>query len=331
MKPKALIAAPAFPEVENYIAQHCDYYKWEGEHPISREKLLQIADENRDAEGLMVKYTPVDAEIFDLLPDLKIVSNVTVGYDNLDVQEMKKRGIIGTNTPGVLDETVVDTAFALVLAAARRIVELDKYVKSGQWVEGPDSRFYGFDVHHAKLGIIGMGRIGEVAARRGKLGFNMEVSYFNRKRKPEIEEELGVKFKPMDDLLASSDFVILLTPLNSETKHLIGEREFSLMKETSVFINVSRGQTVDEKSLIKALEEGKIYAAGLDVFEKEPVDSDNPLLNMDNVVAVPHIGSATAKTYKNMAMLAAKNLTSVCLGKNPLTVLPELDFSNSSK
>lgn len=324
MKPKVLIAAPIFPEVENYIAKYCDYYKWEGEHPISRERLLQIAEKNRDAEGLMVKYTPVDSEVFDLLPNLKVVSNVTVGYDNLDVQEMKRRGIIGTNTPGVLEETVADTAFALMLAAARRIVELDKYVKNGEWVEGPESRFYGVDVHHAKLGIIGMGRIGEVAARRASLGFNMDVSYCNRNRKPEIEEKIGVKYKSLGDLLTSSDFVLLLTPLTSETKFLMGEREFSLMKKTAVFINVSRGQTVDEKALIKALQEGEIYAAGLDVFEKEPVDSDNPLLQMENVITVPHIGSATAKTYKNMLMLASENLTAACLEKDPLTVLPGL-------
>ena len=323
MKPKVLLTAPISPKVEEYVSRYCEYYKWEGEHPIPREEKLRIAEENSDAVGMMVKVTNVDAEILDLLPNLKVISNVTVGYDNLDITEMKKRNIIGTNTPGSLDETMADTTFALMLAAGRRIAELDRYVKEGKWVDGPESRFYGLDIHHTNLGIIGMGRIGEVVAKRGKLGFGMNVSYHNRSRKPELERELGVEYKTLNNLLETSDFIVLLTPLTPETKHLIGEREFALMKKTAVFVNVSRGQTVDEIALIKALQNGEIYAAGLDVFEKEPVDPDNPLLRMDNLVAVPHIGSATARTYDNMAMRSAVNLVSACTGDIPPNVIPE--------
>ncbi|WP_028307916.1 2-hydroxyacid dehydrogenase [Desulfitibacter alkalitolerans] len=323
MKPKVFIATPIPIEVERYIGEHCQYFKWEGKHPISREDLLKALAENSDIEGLMLKYHKIDRELLDLVPNLKVISNDAVGYDNFDIELMKEKGIIGTNTPSVLDETVADTTFALMLAASRRIVELDRYVKDGHWVKGPEERFYGYDVHGAVLGIIGMGRIGEAVARRGKLGFNMSVVYNNRSQKPDVEARLGVEYRPLDQLLKESDFVVLLTPLTPETKYLMGEREFSLMKETAVFVNVSRGKTVNEKALIKALQEGKIYAAGLDVFEQEPVDPNNPLLKMKNVVTVPHIGSATAKTHHAMAALAAKNLVIACTGGEPPNLVKE--------
>lgn len=323
MKPKVFIATPIPMEVERYIGEHCRYVKWEGEHPISREDLLKVLAENSDIEGLMLKYHKIDRELLDLVPNLKVVSNDAVGYDNFDIELMKEKGIIGTNTPSVLDETVADTAFALMLAASRRIVELDRYVKDGHWVEGPEKRFYGYDVHGAVLGIIGMGRIGEAVARRARLGFNMSVLYNNRSPKPHVEVELGVEYRSLEELLKESDFVVLLTPLTPETKYLMGEREFSLLKKTAIFVNVSRGKTVNEKALIKALQEGKIYAAGLDVFEQEPVDPGNPLLKMKNVVTVPHIGSATAKTHHAMAALAAKNLVIACTGGEPPNLVKE--------
>ncbi|KUO50277.1 MAG: D-glycerate dehydrogenase [Desulfitibacter sp. BRH_c19] len=324
MTPKVLIATKIPPEVEKYIGEHCSYYKWEGQNPISREDLLRILAENSDIEGLLLKYHKTDKELLDLVPNLKVISNDAVGYDNFDIALMKERGIIGTNTPSVLDETVADTAFALMLAASRRVTELDKYVKDGLWVDGPEDRFYGYDVHGSTLGIIGMGRIGEAVARRGKLGFNMNVIYHNRSRKPHVEEALGVEYKPLDQLLKDSDFVVVLTPLTPETKYLMDQKEFSLMKNTAVFINISRGKTVNEKALIKALKERRIYAAGLDVFEEEPVDPNNPLLKMKNVVTIPHIGSATAKTHHAMAALAAKNLVIACTGGQPPNLVKEL-------
>ncbi|MFZ7104838.1 MAG: 2-hydroxyacid dehydrogenase [Peptococcaceae bacterium] len=323
MKPKVLIATSIPAEVEKYIGEHCRYFKWEGQNPISREDLLQILAKNSEIQGLLLKYHKINKELLDLVPDLKVISNDSVGYDNFDVPLMKARGIIGTNTPSVLDETTADTAFALMLAAARRIVELDKYVKEGRWVAGPEDRFYGYDVHGATMGIIGMGRIGEAVAKRGKLGFNMNVIYHNRSRKPQIEEVLGVQYTSMEQLLKESDFVVLLTPLTTETKHLMAEREFSLMKKTAVFINISRGGTVKETALIKALQEKKIYAAGLDVFEQEPIDSNNLLLKMKNVITTPHLGSATAKTHHAMAALAARNLVIACTGGEPPNLVKE--------
>lgn len=243
---------------------------------------------------------------------------MSVGYNNFDVEAMRKRNVIGTNTPHVLNETVADLAFALLLASARRIVELDKFVKAGNWKPTTVySDTYGKDVHGATLGIIGMGRIGEAIARRAKFGFEMDVLYHNRTRKPDAEKKYEAAYRDLPTLLAESDYVILMTPLTSETFQLIGEEEFKVMKKSAVFINVSRGQTVDEQALIRALKNGEILAAGLDVFEKEPVNADNPLLTLPNVITVPHIGSATAKTEEKMAMRAAENLVAVLTGNQP--------------
>jgi gluconate 2-dehydrogenase len=266
----------------------------------------------------------IDQELLDCAPRLKVVSNVSVGYNNFDIEAMKKRAVLGTNTPSVLDETVADLVMALVLATSRRIVELDRYVKEGTWIKGNDEKLFGADVHHATIGIIGMGRIGEAIAKRAKYGFDMDVLYYNRTRKHQAEEKFGVEYVSMDEVLKRSDFVVLMTPLTPETTHMIGQREFSLMKETAFFINASRGQTVDEQALIEALEMGKICGAGLDVYEKEPVDPNNPLLKMPNVVTLPHIGSATEKTRFEMAMLAAKNLVLGVRGEQPPNLLNEL-------
>ncbi len=189
---------------------------------------------------------------------------------------------------------------------------------------GDDTPFFGVDVHHSTLGIIGMGRIGEVIAKRARSGFDMDVLYYNRKRKTEAEEKLGVKYESIPNLLKNSDFIVLVLPLTQETYHLIDFKEFELMKDTAIFINVSRGQTVNEAALIKALENKKIAGAGLDVFETEPVDPDNPLLRLPNVVSLPHIGSATAGTRLNMSMKAAESLVEALSGRIPATVVPEL-------
>ncbi|CAK4845490.1 unnamed protein product [Aphanomyces euteiches] len=234
---------------------------------------------------------------------------------------MKAHGVMGTNTPEVLDETVADLVFALILGAARRTAELDHYVKQGKWKQGDDESLYGLDVHHATLGIIGLGRIGEAIARRAKLGFLMNVQYYNRNRKLEAEANLGVTYQPMNELLRTSDFILLMTPLTEETTHLIGREQFLLMKPSAIFINASRGKTVDEAALIEALQNKQIYAAGLDVYDREPVEEDNPLLQMSNVLALPHIGSATAQTRLDMAYLAAKNLVSAVLGQTPPNLL----------
>jgi gluconate 2-dehydrogenase len=314
MKPTVLIARPIPAEVEAYIASHCTIIKGITNEPMPRKEMLkQLAT----VEGLLTTGGKIDEELLSHAPHLKVVSNISVGYNNMDFEAMKAHGVIGTNTPEVLDETVADLVFALILGAARRTAELDQYVKQGKWQRGDDESLYGLDVHHATLGIIGLGRIGEAIARRAKLGFLMNVQYYNRNRKTEAEANLGVTYQPMNELLRTSDFILLMTPLTEETTHLIGREQFSIMKPTAIFINASRGKTVDETALIEALQNKQIYAAGLDVFDREPVEVDNPLLQMPNVLALPHIGSATAQTRFDMAYLAAKNLVSALQGQTP--------------
>lgn len=320
-KPKVYIATKVPDKVEKYIAQFCDYEKWEGKKSISKTELLgKIADK----EGLILSGVKVDKEMLDSAPKLKVVSNISVGYNNFDLEAMKSRNIIGTNTPDVLTETVADLIFGLILSSARRIVEMDKYVKEGEWKAGSDSELFGVDVHDATIGIIGMGRIGQAVAKRAKLGFNMDVLYYNRNRKLEVEESLGVKRSDFKSLLQKSDFIVLMTPLTNDTYHLIDYDEFDMMKKSAIFINASRGETVNEQALIESLQNKKILGAGLDVYKKEPIEKDNPLLKMSNVVTLPHLGSATEKTRFDMAMLAAQNLVNGVLGQIPPNVVPEL-------
>lgn len=315
MKPKVYVSQPICQEARDYLGQYCDFKVWEKGEPIKREELLKKIE---DVDGLITSGRRITENLLNHAPKLKVVSNLSVGYNNFDLEVMKKRNVIGTNTPGVLDETVADLAFGLILASARRIAELDQFVKAGKWEQASgDEPFIGMDVHSATLGIIGMGRIGEAIARRGKLGFNMDVLYYNRNRKPEAEEELGVEYRDLESLLKQSDFVLLMTPLTPETEGMIGEKEFKLMKKSAIFINVSRGQTIDEQALIQALENKEIHGAALDVFEQEPVNKDNPLLKMPNVVTTPHIGSATRKTTDAMAMKAAKNMVAALTGEEP--------------
>lgn len=322
MKPKVFISKPIPKEVENYIAKYCDYKIWNKKEPISDEILLK---EIANVEGLMTPKGIITKEFLEKAPNLKIVSNIAVGYDAFDIEAMKEKGVIGTNTPNVLDETVADLAFGLILDAARRITEFDKYVKDGMWNQHLDSdEFFGQDVHHATLGIIGMGRIGEKVARRASMGFEMNVLYYNRNRKQEMEEKYGVVYSELNSLLEKSDFILLLLPLKDSTFNFIAEKQFDLMKRNAIFINCSRGQVVDEKALIKALQSGKIHGAGLDVFEIEPVDKDNPLLKMDNVVTLSHIGSATKKARFDMAMRAAENLVAGVTGQVPPNIVREL-------
>lgn len=320
MKPKVYITLPIEEEVETYIAKYCEICKWQGETPITRQELLK---EISDIEGLYTAGFYINEELLDHAPNLKVVSNMSVGYNNFNLKEMKRRNVIGTHTPYVLNDTVADLTFGLMLATARRISELDSFVKAGSWERTKDDEpFFGLDVHNTTLGIIGMGRIGEVVAKRAKYGFNMDVQYYNRHQKPEVEQELHIKYSDLESLLATSDFVVLLTPLTDETYQLIGEKEFKLMKKTAIFINISRGQTVDEQALIQALQNKEIYGAGLDVFEQEPIEEDNPLLKMSNVVSVPHIGSATKKTWDAMSMRAAGNLVAGLTGNGSISQVP---------
>ncbi|MGO4184091.1 2-hydroxyacid dehydrogenase [Paenibacillus sp. TAF43_2] len=321
MKPTVFIDRQIPAEVEAFIAEHCIIDKWEEKTPMTRQQLLL---KMASANGLLTAGAKIDAEFIDHAPHLKVVSSISVGYNHFDIEAMRTRGIVGTNTPHVLNDTVADLALALILGTARRVAELDRYVKDGKWKTGDGVKLFGKDVHHAKLGIIGMGRIGEAVARRASFGFDMDVVYYNRSRKLEAEEKLGVRYFELNDLLAYSDFVLLLAPLTPETVKLIGATEFKLMKPSAIFINISRGQTVDEQALIEALKQGTISAAGLDVFEKEPIEADHPFLTMANVLTLPHIGSATSDTRFDMAMLAAQNLVNALTGQVPPNVVDEL-------
>lgn len=321
MRPKVVITKKIPGEVEKYIGKFCDYCILDGETLVTDEAFLK---ELSDADGLLTTGIKINGTLLDQAPNLKIVSDISVGYDNFDLAVMEKRKIMGTHTPYVLDETVADLALGLMLSVARRLPELDRFVRDGKWGEVEEEQLFGIDVHHATLGIIGMGRIGESIARRAKCGFNMNVLYYNRNRKIETEQELGVQFTPFNDLLRESDFILLMTPLTKETYHLIGEKEFDLMKKSAIFINTSRGKTVDEQALIHALDNGSIYGAGLDVFHEEPLPGDHPLFERKNAVLAPHIGSATAKVRFDMAMKAAENVVAGVMGERPTDLVKEL-------
>lgn len=304
MKPKVLINRPIPKEVEDYIGTYCEYKL---NTALSRNDLLQ---EVQEIDGLLTAGEVIDRELLEAATNLKVVSNISVGYNNFDIEEMRKYNVVGTHTPYILDDTVADIAFGLMLSTARRIPELDRYVKAGNWKKVDDPFIFGSNVHGSKLGIIGMGRIGRVLAKRAIAGFNMDVIYHNRSRVKEMED-YGVVYGSLEEVLQQSDFVVLLVPLTNETKHYLRYEHFKLMKSSGIFINISRGQTIDESGLIRALEEGEILAAGLDVFYEEPTSPNNPLLKMENVVVLPHIGTATYETREDMALVAAQNLVNV--------------------
>jgi glyoxylate reductase len=259
----------------------------------------------------------IDTEVFEAAPNLRIVAQMAVGFDNIDVTEATKRGIYVTNTPGVLTETTADFAWALLMAAARRVAEADRYVRSGQWKVGwHPMMMQGRDVYGATLGIVGLGRIGCAIAKRAK-GFDMKVLYYDVIRRPDFEKEYDIQFTDVDPLFKQSDFITINVPLMKETYHLVDEKRLKMMKKTAYLINNARGPIVEEKALYKALKEGWIAGAGLDVFEQEPTPKDNPLLKLDNVVVAPHISSASYETRAKMVEIVAENLIAFFEGKTP--------------
>jgi len=259
----------------------------------------------------------IDAEVFDAAPNLKIVAQMAVGFDNIDVNEATKRGIYVTNTPGVLTETTADFAWALLMAVARRVVEADKYVRMGKWnVSWHPMMMQGRDIYGATIGIVGLGRIGYAIAKRAK-GFNMTVLYHDIIRRPDFEKEYNIQFTPLDTLFQKADFVTINAPLTKETYHLVNEKKLRLMKKTAYLINNARGPIVDEKALYKALKEDWIAGAALDVFEQEPTPVQNPLLKLNNVVVAPHISSSSYETRSKMAEMVAENLVAFLEGKIP--------------
>lgn len=314
-KPKVYVTREIPERGLKIIKERFDAEVWPEYAPPPKEVIIEKA---RDVDALASLLSDkIDAEVFDAAPKLKIVAQMAVGFDNIDVKEATKRGIYVTNTPGVLTETTADFAWTLLMAVARRVVEADKYVRTEQWKVGwHPSMLSGRDVYGATIGIVGAGRIGSAVAKRAK-GFNMKILYYDVIPRPELEKKLGAKRVDLDTLLRESDFVSVHVPLLKETYHLINEERLRLMKKTAYLINNSRGPVVDEKALYKALKEGWITGAALDVFEQEPTPVDNPLLTLNNVVVAPHISSASHETRSKMAEMVAENLIAFFEGRTP--------------
>lgn len=288
---------------------------------LDAEGLAKLRQALPRAQGLLGASLKLDAGLLDLAPNLEAIASVSVGVDNYDIDYLTERRILLSNTPDVLTETTADTGFALILATARRVVELANMVRAGQWNRNIGPAHFGSDVHGKTLGIIGMGRIGEALAQRGHFGFGMPVVYHSHSPKPAVEQRFNAQYRSLTELLQQADFICLTLPLTAETEKLIGAREFALMRPQSIFINISRGKVVDEAALIEALQQNRIRAAGLDVFEREPLRHDSPLLQLNNVVATPHIGSATHETREAMATCAVENLLAALAGERPVNLV----------
>ncbi|MDR7520229.1 MAG: D-glycerate dehydrogenase [Armatimonadota bacterium] len=305
------------------LREHVDFTMWEtDEVPPPREVLLREA---APCDGLLSLLTDrIDGALLDAAPRVRVVSNYAVGYDNIDVEAATARGVVVTNTPGVLTETVADFAMALLLASARRLVEADRFTRAGRWKSWEPMLFLGQDVWGATLGLVGLGRIGAAVARRAS-GFGMEILYYDVVRREDLERELGLEFAPFEDVLRRSDFVSIHTPLLPQTRHLIGAAQLKMMKPSAILINTARGPIVDQEALTEALRTGTIAGAGLDVFEVEPIPPDHPLLGLDNVVVAPHIASASVGTRTKMALMAVDNLLDALAGRRPANLVnPEV-------
>jgi lactate dehydrogenase-like 2-hydroxyacid dehydrogenase len=318
MQKKILVTREVFDETLDFLAPHFDI------EANQEDRLLtagELADLLADKDGAIIALTDrVDESLLSHCPRLKAVCNIAVGYNNIDLAACSAHGVMATNTPGVLDDTTADFTWTLILAAARRLTEAERYLRDGKWEKWKLKQLLGFDVHGATLGIIGMGRIGQAVARRA-LGFDMEVLYHNQKRlPPELETSCRARYVSKEELLSSADIVTLHVPYNQQTHHLIGAPELSVMKKTALLVNAARGGVVDDGALIEALRSGAIAGAGLDVFEGEP--AYNPgFLELANVVLAPHIASSSEKTRRRMAMKAAENLVAALTTGNPPNLL----------
>ncbi len=315
-KPKVYVTRRIAQEALDMITQDTEMEVWPEELPPPYEVLLEKV---KNIDGLLSLLTDkIDANLMNAAPKLKVISNMAVGYDNINVPEATSRGIVVGYTPGVLTETTADFAFALIMAAARRVVEADAYTRKGRWKTWGPMVMLGQDIHHATLGLVGLGRIGMEVAKRAR-GFNMKVIYFDAQRRSTQEEkELGVEYIPeLSTLLSRSDFVSLHVPLIPQTHHLMGAKEFALMKPTAILVNTSRGPVVDQKALYEALKAKQILAAAIDVTETEPISPGDPLLTLDNIIITPHIASASVVTRTRMAVMAAENLIAGLRGQVP--------------
>ncbi len=321
-KPKVLLTGRIPDDVRAVLEKACAVEDNREDRPMERARVLDLI---KDKDGLLSMITDsVDGELMDRAPRLRMIANMAVGYNNIDVKAATARGIPVSNTPGVLTDATAELAFALILAAARRIADMDRLTRRGEFRYWAPMLFLGTEVTGKTLGIIGLGRIGKAVARRAR-GFDMRVLYHNRERMGSAEErELQAEYADLKKLLRESDFVSLHIPLTGETKHLIGENELALMKPTAFLINTSRGPVVDEQALVNVLRERKIGGAGLDVYENEPALAPG-LTELDNVTLLPHIGSGTLETRTRMASLAVENLLAGLRGDAPPSILnPEV-------
>jgi len=318
MKPQVLVTKRIYPEAIAFLKQHAEVDYAETDDGLSAEELLA---RSRGKQGLVSQLTDkFSAAVMDQLDGVRVIANVAVGFDNIDVPAATRRKILVTHTPDVLTDTTADFAFALLMASARRVVEAHQFVHSGQWTKWRIDLLVGQDIHHRTLGIFGMGRIGQAVARRGR-GFSMRVLYHDAVRAPEaVERELGLEFVMAEKLLRESDFVSLHVPLMEETRHMMGAEQFRVMKTTAILVNTSRGPVVDEAALAEALEQRIIAGAGIDVFENEPRVHPK-LLTLRNVVLAPHIASASVDTRRRMSMMAAENAVAALEGRRPANLL----------
>ncbi|WP_320150406.1 NAD(P)-dependent oxidoreductase [uncultured Tolumonas sp.] len=311
MKPNIVLYRKIPDDLFARLQEQCQVTFFDGINADNRAAFIEALAEAEGVIGTGVKFTD---ELMAAAAKLKAASTITVGYDDFDVAKLSERGVALMHTPGVLTETTADTIFTLVLCAARRITELVEKVKNGEWQSsiGPD--WYGSNVHGKTIGILGMGRIGYAVAKRAHCGFDMNVIYYNRSAKPEAEQQLNARRCSLDEVLKEADFVCNVLPLTPETHHIINRDSLAKMKSSAFFINGGRGASVDEAALVAALKSGVIKGAGLDVFEKEPLPVNSELLTLPNVVALPHIGSATHETRYEMSKLAVENLLAALNG-----------------
>lgn len=317
-RPQILVTREVFPETLDYLARHFEVESNPSDTPF---RPAQLAERLADKDGALITLTErIDAELLSRCPKLKAVCNIAVGFNNIDLKACAERGVMATNTPGVLDDSTADFTWALILATARRVTESEAWLRAGQWSGWKLKQFLGVDVHHATLGILGMGRIGQAVARRAR-GFDMTVLYHNSRRlSAEVEKSCRAAYVDMNELLARADILTVHVPYSPATHHIIGAMQLAKMKPGAILINAARGGVVDDAALIEALKRGPLAAAGLDVFENEPALHPD-FLKLGNVVLTPHIASSSEATRRRMAWLAAENLVAALTTGQPPNLL----------
>lgn len=318
-KPSVFITRKMVPDIIGNLKKQFEVRIWDSEEDAVPPEIL--LEEAKKVDALFVTISDkIDSNLLAQAENLKVIANMAVGYDNIDVEAANSKGIAVCNTPDVLTDTTADFTFALLMATARRVAEGAETVKQGNWQSWSPLLLAGHDIHHKTLGIIGMGEIGEAVAKRS-LGFEMEILYHNRNRKPFAEQHLGAVYCSFEDLLERSDYVVCMTPLTAETENMFDAEAFRRMKDSAIFINTSRGRVVDEDALHKALVQGEIAGAGLDVFTNEPIESDHPLISLPNVLATPHMASSSIETRIEMMNLCSENISRILTGRKPKTLV----------